>query len=131
MRDILFRGKKLIDGSWVQGYLFQVWEKVYILWGTTNDHPNMTQVIPETVGQYTGMKDKNGKRVFEGDIIQIGKKCENKKGVVNFHDHCFCVSYNKLDEFNRNNPALDIIENEYPNDVEVIGDIHSNEKTGD
>ena len=70
MREIKFRSKRLDNGKWVYGYLFKIWEQAYILWGTTNGVPNMVDVDPATVGQYTGLKDKNGVEICEGDIIQ-------------------------------------------------------------
>lgn len=64
----LFRGKRKDNGEWIQGYLYGIWERRYILWGMTNDIQNMVEVDPETVCQCTAMPDKNNKLIFENDI---------------------------------------------------------------
>lgn len=71
MREILFRGKRVDNNEWTEGYLYKIWNKVFLLWGMTGDCPNMEEVIPETVGQYTGIKDDQDVRIFEGDIVEV------------------------------------------------------------
>lgn len=65
----LSRGKRIDNGEWVEGYLYGIWERRYILWGMINDIPNMAEVDPETVCQCTAMPDKNSKLIFENDIV--------------------------------------------------------------
>lgn len=91
MREILFKAKRTDNGEWVQGYLFKIWDEAYILWGMINDVPDMIEVDPETLCQYTGLTDKNGKKIWENDIVDAYEEytAEVSKNVVKFKDGCF------------------------------------------
>ncbi len=123
MRKIKFRGKTL-DGRWIYGDL---WHRPYAKdcvtivsfmedTGTTGG----LEVIPETVGQYTGLKDKNGVEVYEGDILKVKmhfNEYENYEIVWDSHSASF-------DALNVN--KSNFIIPEYWRNCEVIGNIHDN-----
>jgi len=126
MREILFRGKRTDNGEWVEGGLLQTenWSSICVYehyQGSLNEPPYSDveefDVIPETVGEFTGLLDKNGKKIFEGDIvIWRFSPCIVKWDAINA---CYSLYQNgktKVSGFNADTMKL----------FEVIGNIHDN-----
>lgn len=91
MREILFKAKRLSDGEWVEGYyigpvgVLNVHE-ICDIHDTTGTR---VEVDPSTVCQYTGLTDKNGKKVFVGDIVRCSRGCPHEVVWVQEHDGTF------------------------------------------
>ena len=131
MREILFRGKRCDNGEWVQGFYVRAdhhWHKNgihkdWIALGASANGGwfalhNKYAVKAETVGQYTGLTDKNGKKIFEGDIVQGKDRLEKHLEVFGYIDHkngSFVITGDFMTHYR----WLDY-------EVEVIGNIHEN-----
>ena len=133
MREILFRGKRVDNGEWVEGCLSlhlidgdlsRKQKKAFITYDAMDDYGKVYrytyEVIPETVGEYTCIEDKNGKRIFEGDIVlcESGDKKDYLdyrvlEGVVEYQTPFWAIEGNYLWHSAER--------------LEVIGNIHDKE----
>lgn len=77
-REILFRGKRMDNGEWVKGFYVCIPDTHYIMTGKFDSLTNgiinseAYNVDPNTIGQFTGLTDRNGVKIFEGDIVRYG-----------------------------------------------------------
>ena len=138
MREILFRGKRLDNDEWVSGNLFvsDTDGRTYILAGSRIVTIEW-EVDPSTVGQYTGLMDKNGNRIFEGDIVRTHyantRNADFVEQVV-FHNGRFSSLYELPGPGNGKMwtnlpdsvPHLPLDKMPYMEWCEIIGNIHDN-----
>lgn len=133
MREIKFIGKRKDNGEWIEGSLCESYdERVFIVYDDdfcmTSDccglhlvSDRFYEVIPETVGQYTGMKDKNGTEIFEGDILvnQLNSLVDSDPFEVVWSDDCGGFAWRQGDKG-------DILYSAITRNCEAIGNIHDN-----
>ena len=117
-REIKFRGQQINTKKWVYGYLYRN-KGLYVICENIR-YAEEEPILLDTVGQYTGLDDKNGKEIYEGDIVKLDSNMLKITGIVTYH----------------NNEAVFVLEDLHDEieeclwymqeDLEVIGNIYDN-----
>ncbi len=121
MREYLFRGKTIANGKWSEGTLLVTKQGCCI----TPDATVYVAVDSETVGQYTGLTDKNGTKIFEGDIVKYGDTAHNVVFEQRNGTAYFGLVYSTLETLSfgyyQDLKQIEVIGNIYDN-PELLGD---------
>ena len=147
VRKIIFRGKRADNGEWVYGDLRQYSSGNTAILDYAIER--MFSVMPHTIGQYIGLTDKNGRKIFDGDIFKFNDEVWESSytscgteydsyevknyGVVGFDEDRSCFDFVQY-KFNENSVEADLHENydiefaDFISELEVIGNIHDNKE---
>lgn len=121
-RQILFRGKRKDNGGWVCGYLYRLSERLNPFIMFVNSNAESYEVNPETVGQFTGLTDKNGNKIFEGDIVKVTTGIEGYKST-------YCSTIQEVKYNAESGTAVFLpFDNSDMVEVKVIGNIYDNKE---
>jgi len=132
-KEILFRAKRKDNGEWVYGFLIRMWGVLHII---DKDNENIAyEIIHETVGQFIGLVDKNGEKIFENDIIiytwnTLNRHSEKYKYVITYDkenakfiaNQIYGESQYPLSTFKYSKQRIEVIGNIYGNH-ELLGEL--------
>lgn len=128
MRDFKFRGREKESNKWVFGYA-RHWKCCYgDEWHIQGENDNVHIVIPETVGQFTGLKDHKGREIYEGDIVKVVDDGEESFHVVKYMINEDYLAFDLVPRLNVDCNGLAYCEHYYDDNVRmyVIGNIYDN-----